>query len=162
MNYKSLPYTIQLDWRTGQVLLNIHSINCKLVVDEATIKQIQNCNDLYNKHGGIEPVKQGDVFQDNCNIIKVLDITSEDYFNSYEERLDTRFGHVQIDYMNEYDEAAFVINTKHEVFLRDTHTGKIIKEKMVIFIDITKDELEYRAWPYNKFLEFYTLDKLIS
>lgn len=163
MNYKSLPYTIQLDWRTGNVLLNIHDINCKLIINKDMFQQIKNCIELYNSNGAVEPVKQGDIFQDGNTIIKVLDITSEHYASaSLNAREDTNFGYINIYGLDGYEKAAFIINSNNEVFLRDILTNEIIKEKIVIFIDITSKKLIYKALPYNKFLEIYTQDKLIS
>ncbi len=161
-DYKTLPFTTEIDWRTGNILLNINSIGCKLSLGDKDIELIQACKKLYISSGGEDPINQGDIFKTETNIVKVLDITSQNFNPSAKEYPDTRFGYIRLEYIEELNEAIFVINDRNDVFLEDIKTHEKIKEKMVIYINLNDKEIVYKAMPYNKFIELYTLDSLIS
>lgn len=159
--YKSYPFDIQLDWKTGNVLLNITDKQCKIELNKDTVKEIQNLFDLYEKNSA-PCVRQGEIYKTSSAIVKVLDITSENYYSNSPQTTDTKTGYIKVIDVFNCEEAAFVINADHEVFLRNVKNGNYIKKKMVIYADLTDKFICFKAMPYSLFIKTFKHENLIS
>ena len=160
--YKELPFTMQLDWRTGNTLLNFHQIQCKVTITKEIIEAAESNRKLFEAHGGVPMIRQGNIYQNQFNIVKVVDITSENYDNDLAEREDTRCGNIDIIGVPDYTEGIFVINTANEVFLRDTIAYSLIRHRMVIYADLSCKDISYKAMLYDKFSETFAPKDLIA
>lgn len=160
--YKALPFTLELDWRTGNTLLNFHQIQCKAVVTKEALEAIAGNRRLFEVHGGVPMIRQGNIYQNQFSIVKVVDITSENYDSGLAEREDARVGDIIIAEEPEYDKGIFVINSANEVFLRDTISYSLIRIKMVIYADLSCKDISYKAMPYDKFIETFAPKDLIA
>ena len=56
--YKELPFTMQLDWRTGNTLLNFHQIQCKVTITKEIIEAVKSNRRLFEVHGGQKTAKK--------------------------------------------------------------------------------------------------------
>lgn len=160
--YKELPFTLELDWRTGNTLLNFHQIQCKAVVTKEVLESIAGNRKLFEVHGGVPMIRQGNIYQNQFSIVKVVDITSENYYADLTEREDIRCGSIKIIGVPDCEKGIFVINTKNEVFLRDIRSYAFIRHKMVIYADLSCKDILYKAMPYNKFAETFAPKDLIA
>jgi hypothetical protein len=78
---KELPYTIELDWNTGQIFLNIPSIDSKLVLDERAFASISDTMNMSRNRALLRTIKVGDTFYVGNKMVqyKILDVTSLEY-----------------------------------------------------------------------------------
>lgn len=47
-DFKEMPYTIEIDWETGNVWLNIHTSQEKIVITKKDLNSIKRGFDVFN------------------------------------------------------------------------------------------------------------------
>jgi len=155
-NLKELPYTIELDWNTGQIFLNIPSIDSKLVIDKRTYDSIESTMNMSRNRDKLRMIKPGDVFYVGNESVqyKILDVTSTTF-----SKFDTNANATEqiLDYVqaNEATIKVYVcINHSKEethIFLCDNDTDELIFGHHVIAAMIIDGEVrKIVAKPYNE------------
>lgn len=153
---KELPYTIELDWNSGNIFLNIPSIDSKLVLSKKDFGTIEDIIKMSDKRFLLREIKPGDEFFVSNDTVKykILDVTSTTFskFNTDANATEQILEYVQSN--KETIKVYVCINHSKEethVFLCDNDTDELIFGKHVITAMIVDGNVEkIIAKPYNE------------
>jgi hypothetical protein len=143
---KELPYTIELDWNTGQIFLNIPSINSKLIVDKRGFDSIRDTMNMSEKRHLLRTIKPGDVFYVGNEIVqyKILDVTSTDY-TKFDENTDITEDVIDLVTKGVHTGVILCVNHSKEethVFLIDAANCELVKGKFVVAVMMIDGDVE--------------------
>jgi hypothetical protein len=143
---KELPYTIELDWNSGNIFLNIPSINSKLVLDKKAFESISDTMNMSKNRNLLRTIKVGDVFYVGNKMVqyKILDVTST-VFYKFNEGVD--IAEEVIDYVDSGTHLGVNVCVNHSkeethVFICDAATKEPIFGNFVVAAMIIDGEVE--------------------
>lgn len=144
---KELPYTVELDWQTGNIFLNIPSIDSKLVIDKKDFDSIKSTISMSNNRNLLRTIKQGDIFYVANETVKykILDVTSGSFgmFNTDIEATENVFEYIQKD---EDPRMVYLCinhsNKETHVFLCDNDTDELIYGMHIVAAILIDGEAE--------------------
>lgn len=144
--HKELPYTVELDWQTGNIFLNIPSIDSKLVIDKKNFDSIKSTISMSNNRNLLRTIKAGDTFCiGNVDVIyKILDVTSLSYFK-FDENIEV--SKEVIDYVESGVHLGVNVCVNHSkeethVFIIDAGTCELIKGCFVVSAMLINGEVD--------------------
>lgn len=143
---KELPYTVELDWNSGDIYLNIPSIKSKLVLDRREFDSIQSTIRMSQGRAYLRSIKPGDVFYVGNEMVqyKILDVTSEDY-SKFDEDTDVTEDVIDLVTKGVHCGVNLCVNHSKEethVFLIDAANCELVKGKFVVAVMMIDGEVE--------------------
>lgn len=143
---KELPYTIELDWNSGNIFLNIPSINSKLVLDKKAFDSISNTMNMSKNRNLLRSIKPGDVFYVGNKMVqyKILDVTSMNYAK-FDENTDVTEDVIDLVIKGVHTGVNLCVNHSKEethVFLIDAANCELVKGKFVVAVMMIDGDVE--------------------